>query len=337
MSSPAWRRRLISIPVLAAVTAVAWGGAPVWLVLALVWDLTFGRRLAATRTAIMVLVYTAADWIGIAAALVTRAVCATLGDPGGARALRWHRVIKREWNRALARTGFAVFGARLEIEGGAAATGTPFLVFLRHAGIADVLIAPMVFELTHPTWLRYAVKRELLWDPAFDLVGPQIRTAFIDRDSADGASERVRVAALIDGLEPDEGVLIYPEGTRFSAAKAASIQARLRESGDTEGLSYARSLKRVLPPKLGGTLALLQRNPRHDVVFCAHTGLDRAYSVASMLRGDLVGLVVRVRLWRVPFAEIPTDKVGQAAWMSAQWSRMDREVADLEARPQAAA
>lgn len=337
MPSSTWRRRLISFPALGAISVVLWGGAPLLLAVALLWDLTGGRKLAATRTAVMLMLYTAADWVGIGAALVTRAVCAALGDPGGVRSLHWHRVIKREWNRALARAGFWVFAARLEVGGDACAEGTPFLVFLRHAGIADVLIAPIVFELPHPTWLRYAVKRELLWDPAFDLVGPKVRTVFIHRDSADGAGERARVAALIDHLEPDEGVLIYPEGTRFPPSKAAAVQARLRAPGDEQALAYAESLTHVLPPKLGGTLALLQRSPGHDVVFCAHSGLDRAYSVGAMLRGDLVGLVVRVQLWRIPFAEIPTDPAAQVDWMRAQWSRMDREVAALEARAGAAA
>ncbi len=335
--SPTWRRRLITFPALGAVTLALWGAAPLWVGLALLWDLTLGRKLAATRTTLMLLVYTLADWIGIVAALLTRLAGALLPDPGGHRWLGWHRVIKREWNRALARIGFRLFGARLEVEGDGCATGTPFLVFLRHAGIADVLLAPIVFELPHPTFLRYAVKRELLWDPAFDLVGPQVRAVFVDRDSADGAGERARVAQMIDGLEANEGVLLYPEGTRFSASKAASILARLESSGDREALEYARSLTRVLPPKLGGTLALLQRNPGHDVVFCAHTGLDHAYSVSGMLRGDLVGLVVRVRLWRVPFAEIPSEPVALAAWMRAQWTRMDREVAALEGRSPSAA
>jgi 1-acyl-sn-glycerol-3-phosphate acyltransferase len=335
--SPTWRRRLLTFPALGAITVALWGAAPLWVGAALLWDLTLGRKLAATRTTLMLLLYTLADWVGIAAALLTRAVGAVAGDPGGRRSLTWHRVIKREWNRALARVGFWLFGARLEVEGDRSATGTPFLVFLRHAGIADVLIAPIVFELPHPTFLRYAVKRELLWDPAFDLVGPQVRAVFVDRDSTDGAGERARVAQMIDGLEPDEGVLLYPEGTRFSTRKAEAIQAKLKASGDDDALTYARSLTRVLPPKLGGTLALLQRNPGHDVVFCAHTGLDRAYSVGGMLRGDLVGLVVRVKLWRVPFAEIPREPDAQAAWMRSQWARMDREVAALEARARGAA
>lgn len=327
------RRRLLSFPILGAVTVALWGLAPVWVGAALGWDLTLGRKLAATRTVLLLLLYTAADWAGVVAALGARAGATLLGDPDGRRSLAWHREIKRRWIRVLSSGGFALFGARLVVERGDCAERPPYLVFLRHAGLADGLIAPLVFEIAHPVNLRFAVKRELLWDPAFDLVGPRVRTAFIDRDSPDGATERARVAALIDGLEPDEGVLIYPEGTRFSTSKAAALQDRLAASGDSAALAYARSLERVLPPKLGGPLSLLQRNPGHDVVFCAHTGLDRAYSVSHMLRGDLVGLQIRVRLWRVAFADIPATEATQAEWLRSQWGRMDREVAALERGP----
>ncbi len=227
--------------------------------------------------------------------------------------------------------GFALFGARLVMEASDLALRPPYLVFLRHAGIADGVIAPLVFELDRQANLRFAVKRELTWDPAFDLVGPEVRTLFVDWDGPDGETERARVAALIDALEPDEGVLLYPEGTRFSPEEAAAVRDRLAAAGDTEGLAYARTLERVLPPKVGGALALLDRNPGHDVVFCAHAGLARAYSFAGMLRGDLVGLAVRVRLWRVPFADVPTTREGRLTWLRAQWQRMDREVRALEA------
>jgi hypothetical protein len=40
---------------------------------------------------------------------------------------------------------------------------------------------------------------------------------------------------------------------------------------------------------------------------------------------------MRIRFWRVPFAEVPKDEAGARAFLFAQWDRMAREVAALEA------
>jgi 1-acyl-sn-glycerol-3-phosphate acyltransferase len=167
------------------------------------------------------------------------------------------------------------------------------------------------------------IKRELLWDPCLDIVGHRLPNYFIRRGSEDSDREVRALRDLIRGVRPDEGVLVYPEGTRFSPAKRERILARLRERGQ-EGLARrAASLKNVLPPRLGGPLALLEDNPGLDVVVCAHTGFERATSFWELWNGGLRKLEVRVCFWRIPFAEIPREREERIDWLFAQWSRID--------------
>jgi 1-acyl-sn-glycerol-3-phosphate acyltransferase len=160
-----------------------------------------------------------------------------------------------------------------------------------------------------------------LWDPCLDVVGNRLPNVFVDRQSADSEREIAAVRALATGLGPSDGVLIYPEGTRFTPGKLARVMARIGER-DPERHGRVRSLRRVLPIQLGGPSALLDA-AGCDVVFLAHTGLDAAITLREVFAGALVGRRIRVAMWRVPVREIPRDRSAWSAWLDAQWARMD--------------
>ena len=150
---------------------------------------------------------------------------------------------------------------------------------------------------------------------------------FADRGSDDRAAEVAAVGDLAENLGNDEGVLIYPEGTRFSARKRERALAKIEASGDADRLARARALASVLPPRLGGPLELLRRAPDTDAVFCAHSGLEGSMSFADMFNGGLVGRTVRVSFWTVPAAEIPDGDRERELWLYRQWRRVDEFVA----------
>jgi len=227
------------------------------------------------------------------------------------------------WARALFGGASRLYGFRVEVEGRETLAPSPFLLFLRHASTADTLLPAVLVSAPLGIRLRYVLKRELLWDPCLDVVGNRLPNLFIDRFSEDSEREIGRVAALAAGLGPGEGVLIYPEGTRFSAEKRARILERLRASGRRDLAARAERLTRVLPPRAGGPLALLDAAPAADVVFCAHTGFEGATSLGALWRGGLVGRRVRVAFWRVPAAQIPAGGDARADWLFAQWERID--------------
>ena len=76
----------------------------------------------------------------------------------------------------------------------------------------------------------------------------------------------------------------------------------------------------VLPPRLGGSLALLENNTGADAVFCIHTGFESTLSMVELWRGDLVGAWLRVKFWRVPYEDIPKDREALSIWMWDQWA-----------------
>ena len=123
-------------------------------------------------------------------------------------------------------------------------------------------------------------------------------------------------------MGPDEAVLVYPEGTRFTPEKLARAQEVVAERQPHVAPLAAR-LRNVLPPRLGGPLALLDEARGLDVVFCAHVGLDGFEYISDIWRGGLVGATIRVGFWRVPAADIPVGERERTEWLYAQWQAVD--------------
>ena len=86
----------------------------------------------------------------------------------------------------------------------------------------------------------------------------------------------------------------------------------------------------LLPPRLGGPLALLEEGPDFDAVFFAHVGFDGFEYVSDIWAGGLNGATVRMKIWRVPASEIPRDGGERALteWLYEHWQRMDRWVGE---------
>jgi 1-acyl-sn-glycerol-3-phosphate acyltransferase len=222
----------------------------------------------------------------------------------------------------------AIFRLRFEVEGDEAATPGPLLVLVRHASIIDSLVPAVFIANVHRTRLRYVLKRELLVDPCLDIAGHWLPNRFVTRGGVDTAREVEAVGSLKAGVEADEGVLLYPEGTRFTPEKRRRVIERL--SGAAR--ERAERLQHLLPIRPGGVLALLDAPPVCDVLFIAHHGLEGFAHVADVLRGALVGRTVRLRFWRVPAASIPAGADARRAWLAEEWQRMDDWLSAEEAR-----
>jgi 1-acyl-sn-glycerol-3-phosphate acyltransferase len=315
------RRRLITIPGFAIGWALWLAAAPVWLPVAMLVDLLRRSQGVALRSAALVSVYLSCEVVGILASgglwvwMRIRSV-----DPE-----RWtdlHFRLEAWWGTTLFRAVVRLFGLRLEVESDANLRRGPYLLLLRHASTADTLLASALVSRPHGLRLRYVLKRELLWDPCLDIVGHRLPNVFVDRFSEESAREARRVQTLARGLGARDGILIYPEGTRFSEAKRRRVLERLREKGDAKLLEYARSLASVLPPRPGGTLGLLEAAPEADVVVCAHTGFEGAASLGEIWRGALLHRMIRVQFHRIPRDEIPTEREARIAWLREEWQRV---------------
>ena len=148
------------------------------------------------------------------------------------------------------------------------------LILIRHASIIDNALPDAVIGHAHGLGLRFVIKRELQMIPTIDIGGRWVPTNFVRRASTDTAGEVARLRRLAHDLGEGEGILIYPEGTRHTPEKLARAQALIAER-QPEIAPLANRLRNVLPPRLGGPLALLEESRGADVVVCGHVGLRR--------------------------------------------------------------
>ena len=225
-----------------------------------------------------------------------------------------------------------LFGLRFEIDGLERAGPGPVVLMIRHASIIDNTLPDALFSHGHGIGLRYVIKRELQSIPTIDIGGRWVPTNFLRRTSADPEAELAKMLELTVDLGPGEGILIYPEGTRHTDAKLARIKEKLAESG-SDAAPRAQRLQNLLPPRLGGPLALLEATEGTDVVFCGHVGFDGFEGVGDIWAGGLVGRTISVTFWRCPAAEIPAGREERVAWLYDNWQRMDDWIGERREEP----
>ncbi len=319
-----WMRRAISVPAVYLGFFVVIATAPFWIVIALCVDLANAFRTTTVRTGLFLAVYLGCEVIGVAASLIFWVINAIHRTSAveAKKYYRRHLMLQRWWAGTLLRVAIRLF--RLKIRAaGCEVLDTPMILMIRHASIADALLANEFIGVPHGIHLRYVMKRELLIDPCLDIVGHRLPNYFVDRDSDDPTGKLAGMVKLLSGLREDEGVLIYPEGTRFTEKKRERIIERLSEQGKLEMAARARALRHTLPPRLGGSLALLEANPGLDVVFCAHTGFEAAGKPTDLSNGSMLDREIAVRFWRVPLDEIPIDASARSAWLFDHWQKID--------------
>jgi 1-acyl-sn-glycerol-3-phosphate acyltransferase len=338
LEEPLWRRwgrRALTLPGFFAGFLLVLLGLPLWLTLAALADLATGgarRRWPAVRFTFLVLGYTFWTCFG-----VTGGAVAALISPGMARPRYLRRLFRLQqvWARGLFDMARRSLSLRIHVEEGFVPDEQPVLLFVRHASIVDVLLPAVFVSGPHDVLLRYVMKREVLFDPAIDIVGQWLENAFVSRGKGSAEREEQAIRSLASGLGAREGVIVFPEGTRFSAAKRADALQRIRESGDAARLARAEKLEHVLPPRSRGPLAVLDAARGADVIFLAHRGFDGAVGVADLLRGALVGRAIELKTWRVRRADVPAEREACLAWLDAEWARVDAWIASRIARESA--
>lgn len=315
-------RRSVTVPAFSA-ALLAWGVLlPVLLPAALARDLLGGRRLAATRSVLAILSYLALELFGVAA--VTALVVTRRNTPARLHALEWR------WADVQLRALLRLFSMRLAVEGLDALLPGPVLVLGNHVSVADALLPAAIAGARGGLRVRYVAKGELIWDPCVDLACHILPNVFVQRGQADTPGDLARVVGLLDGVGPADGVVLMPEGTRFTPAKRAALLAKREAEGPRERLARDRALRCLMPPHTGGILALLERTPL-DVVFMAHVGLEGVVRLPDLWSGALVGRTLRVTFWRLPGAGIPPEREARIDWIYDQWERLDAFIARARA------
>ena len=281
----------------------------------------------ATRGALPTLLFVAGylwcESIGIVASLVI-----WIRHRGRATFLPANFGLQCWWANALKTLAQTFYRLHFHVEGAEALAHGPAVMLPRHTSIADTVIPMVYYAIPQQIHLRYVLKKELLLDPCLDIVGNRLPNYFVDRGGQDSDAARAGVARLVADLGDQEGALIYPEGTRFSQEKRSALKQRY--ANDADMLAQLERWPTLLPPRLGGTLALLQANPGLDVVFCAHSGFEGSSHFRNLINGSWLGADIRLRFWRVPFAAIPQDAAGRREFVFAQWDEMQRSVSAMQ-------
>ena len=317
-----WKRRAITLPVLGLLLVSSTALLPLSLTLVGLLDAVLpGWKWARVRTVL------AAQWIILCEALGIAAAFALwllyLAHRNDTRFHAHNAALQRRWTEALFRGAMRLFSLELEVEGRECATEGPYLLFLRHCSTLDTVLAATLVANPFKIIFRYVLKDELLCDPCLDVVGSRMNNAFVSRGKALRERDLERVRSLAKDLGEGEGILLYPEGTRFTPRKLERALERLRESAAPQLLAAAEGLRHMLPPRRGGATTLLQEAPELDLVFLVHTGLERSVRVSDFWNGELVGQTLKARLHRVPAASIPRGEDEQLQWLMQQWLELD--------------
>jgi 1-acyl-sn-glycerol-3-phosphate acyltransferase len=249
------------------------------------------------------------------------------GRDGARRRDRVYR-LKRSWLASHLAGVRVLFGLRFEVEGLELAGPGPVLVMIRHASIIDNALPDVILGRAHGLGFRFVIKRELQMLPTIDIGGRWVPTLFVRRASGDTAAELDRIRALTVNMSAHDGLLIYPEGTRCTAEKLARAKAIIAER-QPEIAPLAARLRYLLPPRLGGTIALLESARGADVVIFGHVGLDGFEYISDIWSGRLVGTTVRLKFWRFPAAEVPLGRDELIAWLYERWQELDDWVGEM--------
>jgi 1-acyl-sn-glycerol-3-phosphate acyltransferase len=321
-----WRRRCLTFPTYGLMTAGVSVAFPALALITGTVDLICRNRFVFTRTLIFLTVYLWCEIIGLFVGFFLWILRATqlLSARQFTRACF---LVQQQWAGALFGTGRVLFHLRVRLEGAEAITRArshgPALVFLRHSSTADTVLPVALVSGPYDILLRYVMKRDLLWDPCLDLYGQRLPNTFIRRGSNDPAREIARVRELSRHLATGDGVLLYPEGTRFSERTRDRLHEKLAAEGDPEKLRRAKQFQSVLPPRIGGALACIDENPAGTVVFCAHTGFDGVRSFREFSNGMLMDKVVHAKFWSVPVADLPEKEEDRIEWLFSEWKKVD--------------
>jgi 1-acyl-sn-glycerol-3-phosphate acyltransferase len=322
------RRRFITIPLYLTLLLVALATLPVTLVIAATIDVIRRTPWGFSRSILFFTWYLLCEVLGVIISFFPWLLYRLGFRVARERYVSWHYRLECWWARMLLAGATKIFGMHFEIEGDDDLGPGPVLLFMRHASVSDTVLPAVFLSHRRGLRLRYVMKQELLWDPCLDIVGNRVPNYFVRRGTGDGSREIEEIGRLAEDMGPGEGVLIYPEGTRFTEEKRSKILDHLARAADRSLEARARALHHTLPPKLGGPLKLLDCRPDADVLFLAHLGFEKASRFSEFLRGGLVGTEVRISVWRIPAGEVPSGREARIDWLFDQWQRVDSWIAE---------
>jgi hypothetical protein len=206
----------------------------------------------------------------------------------------------------------------------------PLIVLSRHAGPGDSLLLIHYLLSVCDRRPRVVMKATLQLDPSVDIIANRLPNAFLHRtaktDARAGSRQRTeQIRRLAAGMGRRSALVLFPEGGNWTPFRWRRAIDRLRRGGRPDLAERAAAMPNLLPPHATGALTAIAACPRADVVFVAHTGLDRLVSTRDVWRSLRADMEVSARWWRVPAASVPrtASRDTQITWLYDWWGRLD--------------
>ena len=328
---PRWVRLPLSLVLLAAL-AVAATTLPLLVVVAAVLSLGVPGRWRPLRLLLFALAYLVLEVVGLSVALLLW-LASGLGVKVRSPAFQGaHYRVLRLLLAALDATARLLFRVDLETDGegwsplddGVAGSPNAMIVLCRHAGPGDsFLLVRTLLDRDHRRRTRIVLRDTLQLDPLVDVYLNRLPSAWIPSRPAPGQDVTSAIGRLAAGMGDEDALLIFPEGANFSAQRRLRAIDKLRSLGRHGQARRAEAMPHVLPPRPGGVQAALAAAPYADVVFVAHTGLERFSTPMDLWRGLPMDTVLHLRWDFVAAADVPRDPDEQVEWLYDRWAQVD--------------
>jgi 1-acyl-sn-glycerol-3-phosphate acyltransferase len=315
-------RRAVTITVLGLIDLLLTLLVPVWVPVTIVYDLVRGKfRLPTTRLMLFGLCWAWIETSGVFLLFLIWVVGRGKDHPAHYRMQKW-------WCGRIIAALRVTVGLRVDVVGAGDIGPGPYVVFCRHASLADSIISCFIVNNTMGFHPRYVLKSDLEMVPCLDLLGHRTPNCFVRRGSSNVQAELEALGSMMHGLAEGDAAVIFPEGSRANPAKRERELSRLAER-HPERHARLSSLQRLIPPKPAGAQAMLDAAPGADVITVWHEGLDGLDTFPGMLqalseRKVTAHVVVTVH----PRTEVPGGD-GFAEWIDRRWVEMDEAVAQF--------
>jgi 1-acyl-sn-glycerol-3-phosphate acyltransferase len=333
MLPPKVIRRLVLTPLVVVMAVAMAAFAPAVALLTAAFNLVRRRtrrgrpgRMRALRVVIFALVWTLGETAALTVLLCLWIVSGFGGrldtEPYQSR----HYGVMRWFLGLIYRTAERTCGLRVEVTGPQSPEeARPLIVLSRHAGPGDSLLLVHYLLSACGRRPRIVMKATLQLDPSLDVIANRVPNAFIRRHGKRARPHTELIRRLAAGLDTSGALVVFPEGGNWTPQRWRRAITRLRRHHRDDLAKRAAAMPSLLPPRAGGAFAAITACPAADVVFVAHTGLDRLVSIRDVWRSLSADILVRAHWWRVPAGDVPrhADRETQLSWLYDWWERMD--------------
>lgn len=322
--------------VVAVALVLAVGLAPLWLVVMLVADAVVDwKRHQFLRVYLMITALLLNEAFG----LITIFVAWVASGFGLFTHREWSYrllgMIHGQWTHNIARATEVFFDAEFDIVGAELVEPAPVIILQRHISLLDAILPSKFISYRRNNAPRHVLMRELRFDPCIETIGHRTPNHFVDR-AAGGAKELAAIEAVGRTLGPHGSGVIFPEGGFRTEARYERAVESL-DKKDPELGERARRLRHVMPPRPGGTRALLDGAPGVDVIVVAHAGYEGFSTIKDIITNAPISGKISVELKRIARSEIPEDEAEFNQWLFDQYDWIDafveRHVGDCADQP----